>query len=157
MSVLAEIISQEGRTVLATFSRSVRLLLAMKRARNFLFCLLFGLVASVHGEDAGSIAISVLTMNNPFFKEIVDNITSAAKAHNYSVIATSADFDVAKQQNQIKDFIVKKVSAIVLCPADSKAIGPAIREANAAGIPVFTADIASLDPEAKGGLSCRHE
>src|SRR5207248_5130843 len=90
-----------------------------------------------------------LTMNNPFFKEITDSMSAAAAKHNYKVLATSADFDVAKQQNQVKDFIVKKVSAIVLCPADSKAIGPAIREANSAGIPVFTADIACLDPQAK--------
>src|SRR5262249_41277006 len=40
-------------------------------------------------------------------------------------------------------------SAIVLCPCDSRAIGPAIEEANAAGIPVFTADIACLAPGVK--------
>jgi ribose transport system substrate-binding protein len=44
---------------------------------------------------------------------------------------------------------VRKVAAIVLTPCDSKAIGPAIQEANAAGIPVFTADIACLAPGAK--------
>ena len=49
----------------------------------------------------------------------------------------------------MKDFIVQRVSAIVLCPCDSKAIGPVIQEANAAGIPVFTADIACLAPDAK--------
>jgi ribose transport system substrate-binding protein len=37
----------------------------------------------------------------------------------------------------------------VLCPCDSKAIGTSIVEANKAGIPVFTADIAALAPEAK--------
>ena len=120
----------------------------MKRTCHLLVLFLLG-IASLRAENSGSIGVSVLTLNNPFFKVIADNIETAAKAHNYSVLATSADFDVAKQQNQIKDFIVKKVSAIVLCPADSKAIGPAIREANAAGIPVFTADIASLDPQAK--------
>jgi ribose transport system substrate-binding protein len=65
------------------------------------------------------------------------------------VIISSGDFDVAKQQNQVKDFIVKRVAAIVLCPCDSKAIGPAIQEANQAGIPVFTADIACLAPGVK--------
>src|SRR5207302_6635623 len=47
------------------------------------------------------------------------------------------------------DFIVKKVAGIVLTPCDSKAIGPAIKEANDAGIPVFTADIACLAPGVK--------
>jgi ribose transport system substrate-binding protein len=100
-------------------------------------------------KSAGTIGVSVLTMNNPFFKEITDSMTAEAAKHGYTVVAVSGDYDVARQQNQVKDFIVKKVSVIVLCPCDSKAIGPAIREANQAGIPVFTADIASLDPTAK--------
>jgi ribose transport system substrate-binding protein len=96
-----------------------------------------------------TIGVSVLTMNNPFFKEIADSMQAEAVKHGFEVVAVSGDFDVARQQNQIKDFIVKKVSAIVLCPCDSKAIGPAIQEANAAGIPVFTADIACIAPGAK--------
>jgi ABC-type sugar transport system substrate-binding protein len=38
---------------------------------------------------------------------------------------------------------VQKVDAIIVCPADSKGIGPAIERANEAMIPVFTADIAA--------------
>lgn len=97
----------------------------------------------------GVIALSVLTMTNPFFKEIADSMAAEARQHGYEVLAVSGEFDVARQQNQVKDFIVKKVAAIVLTPCDSKAIGPAIQEANAAGIPVFTADIACLAPGAK--------
>ena len=41
----------------------------------------------------------------------------------------------------IDDFITKGVSAIVLNPCDSNSIGPAIKKANDAGIPVFTNDI----------------
>ncbi|MDA7645358.1 substrate-binding domain-containing protein [bacterium] len=97
----------------------------------------------------GTIAISVLTTSNPYFNVIIDSFTEEAKKHGYDVLATSGEFDVAKQQNQVKDFIVKQVTAIVLCPCDSKSIGPAIQEANAAGIPVFTADIACLAPDAE--------
>ncbi|MDP6503608.1 MAG: substrate-binding domain-containing protein, partial [Planctomycetota bacterium] len=97
----------------------------------------------------GTIGLSVLTLTNPFFKVIADNMQAEGAKHGYEVLVNSGEFDVAKQQNQIKDFIVKKVSAIVLCPCDSKAIGPAIQEANAAGIPVFTADIACLAPDAE--------
>jgi ribose transport system substrate-binding protein len=97
----------------------------------------------------GTIGVSVLTLTNPFFKVIGDTITEEARKHGYDVIVTSGEFDVARQQNQVKDFIVKKVAAIVLCPCDSRSIGPAIREAGSAGIPVFTADIACLDPGAK--------
>ena len=104
---------------------------------------------SASSGTQGTIAVSVLTLTNPFFKVIADSITEEAKKHGYDVLITSGEVDVSKQQNQVKDFIVKQVSAIVLCPCDSKAIGPAIEEANQAGIPVFTADIACLAPGAK--------
>jgi ribose transport system substrate-binding protein len=100
-------------------------------------------------KSKGVIGLSVLTLTNPFFKEIGDTLTDEAARHGYEVLVVSGEFDAARQQNQVKDFLVKKVSAIVLCPCDSKAIGPAIQEANAAGIPVFTADIACLAPGAK--------
>ncbi len=101
------------------------------------------------GRPGGVIGISVLTMTNPFFKEIADAVTDEARNDSYEVIVTSAEFDPARQRLQVKDFVVRKVSAIILTPADSKAVGTAIKEANAAGIPVFTADIASLVDDAK--------
>jgi ribose transport system substrate-binding protein len=36
---------------------------------------------------------------------------------------------------------VQRVNAIIVCPVDSRGIGPAIARATAAGVPVFTADI----------------
>jgi ribose transport system substrate-binding protein len=100
-------------------------------------------------QSKGVIALSVLTLANPFFKEISDTMTEEGAKHGYEVLTVSGEFDAARQQNQVKDFIVRKVAAIVLTPCDSKAIGPAIQEATAAGIPVFTADIACLAPGAK--------
>ena len=97
----------------------------------------------------GTVGISVLTMTNPFFKEIADVFTDEMAKNGYDVITVSGDEDVAKQQKQVNDFLVRKVSAIVLCPCDSKAIGSVIKEANQKGVPVFTADIACLDPDAK--------
>ena len=96
-----------------------------------------------------TIGLSVLTMTNPFFKEIADSIVAEGRKAGYDVDIQSGELDVARQQNQVKDFIVKGVAAIVLTPCDSKAIGPVIVEANRAGIPVFTADIACLAPEAR--------
>jgi ribose transport system substrate-binding protein len=97
----------------------------------------------------GTIGVSLLTLDNPFFKVIGDNITAEGKKHGYETIVVSGQKDVARQGNQVKDFIVKKVAAIVLSPCDSKAIGPVIREANAAGIPVLTVDIPYRGGDAK--------
>lgn len=100
-------------------------------------------------KSRGVIGLSVLTLTNPFFKEIGDTMKAEAAKHGYEVLVVSGEFDVARQQNQVKDFIVRKAAAIVLTPCDSKAIGASIKEANAAGIPVFTADIACLAPDAQ--------
>ena len=104
---------------------------------------------ATEAKSRGMIGVSLLTLDNPFFKVIGDNITSEGSKHGYETIVVSADKDVAKQGNQIKDFIVKKVSAIVLSPCDSKSIIPVIQEANAAGIPVFTVDIPCNEPGVK--------
>jgi ribose transport system substrate-binding protein len=117
--------------------------------------LLLALAAGCGGQgqekthDRGTIGVSVLTLNNPFFKVIGDTITKDAGEHGYKVIVVSGDNMAEKQHDQVKDFIVKGVAAIVLCPCDSRAVGPAIEEANKADIPVFTADIGCVAPKAR--------
>lgn len=105
--------------------------------------------APAGGAARGVIGVSLLTLDNPFFKIIGDNITAEGRRRGYETVVVSADKDIAKQGNQVKDFIVKKVSAIVLSPCDAKSIVPIIQEANAAGIPVFTVDIPCSEPGVK--------
>ncbi|MFK7844062.1 MAG: substrate-binding domain-containing protein [Rhodothermales bacterium] len=95
-------------------------------------------------DTQGTIGVSLLTMTHPFFQNLAIGLEDGGKEHNMTVTVNSAEFDVARQRNQISDYIVQGVSAIVMSPADSKAIGTAIQEANEAGIPVFTVDIAAL-------------
>jgi ribose transport system substrate-binding protein len=89
----------------------------------------------------GTIGFSALTLTNPFFKTIAETMRAEAAKHGYELIVVSGERDVKKQADQIKEFIVKGVDAIVLNPCDSQSIGPAIVAANEAGIPVFTNDI----------------
>ncbi len=99
--------------------------------------------------DQPTIGISMLTLDNPFFKVIGDTISAEGQKHGFASILVSGDKDVAKQSNQINDFVVKKVAAIVLSPCDSKSIVPVIQQANRAGIPVFTVDIPCNEPGVK--------
>ena len=105
--------------------------------------------ATPGSRSKGTIGVSLLTLENPFFKVIGDHVAAEGKRRGYDVIVVSGDKDVAKQSNQVKDFIVKQVSAIVLSPCDSKSIVPVIQEANAAGIPIFTVDIPCNEPGVK--------
>jgi len=104
---------------------------------------------NVTGEPKGTIGISVQNLTNPFFKLIADKVEEEAAKHGYETLKRDAQQKVANQNTQVKEFIVKGVAAIILCPADTKAIGPIIKEANEKGIPVFTIDTVCEDPEAK--------
>lgn len=90
------------------------------------------------------IGVSLLTMSHSFFQELSKAIKAEAEQQGFDLIMVAGEFDPARQQNQINDFIVKRVAAILLCPTDSRAIGTSVKKANEAGIPVFTADIAVL-------------
>jgi len=103
------------------------------------------------GGASKRIGVTLLTREHEFYRDLEAGLREAAQKAGYGLIVTSGDFDLAKQQSQIDNFIVQRVDAIVVCPADSKGIGPAIEQANQAGIPVFTADIA-----AQGGRVVSH-
>ncbi len=105
--------------------------------------------SSVAQRKKAVIGVSLLTMTNPFFRELGDAMKDEAAKHQMEVVLTAGEFDPAKQHHQVSDFITRRVDAIVLSPCDSKSIGTAIAEANKAGIPVFTVDIAALASGAK--------
>lgn len=91
-----------------------------------------------------TIGVSLLTRTHPFYQDLEAGLKEAADAAGYELLVTAGEFDVAKQKDQIQDYIVRKVDAIIVSPCDSKSIGTAVKAANDAGIPVFTADIACL-------------
>jgi ribose transport system substrate-binding protein len=115
------------------------------------FAILFGLGSSpgADSKPRATIGVSLLTLTNPFFRDLGEAMKQEAARHGMEVILVAGEFDAAKQRNQVADFIVRRVDAIVLSPCDSKSVATAIREANQAGIPVFTADIAAIAPGAK--------
>jgi ribose transport system substrate-binding protein len=100
--------------------------------------------ASGGGKAASkTIGVSIQNQEAQFYQDMGAGMKSEAAKYGYSVNIVDANRDNATQQSQVEDFISQKVDAIVLTPYDSQAIGSAIAEANRAGIPVFTADIAS--------------
>ncbi len=119
-----------------------------------------GLAACAHGTSQSSaspaasapagrktIGVSIQNREAQFYQDMESGMRSEAAKRGYALIVVDASRDNAKQQSQVEDFISKRVDAIVLTPYDSQAIGSAIEEANAANIPVFTADIASTSSQ----------
>jgi ribose transport system substrate-binding protein len=95
------------------------------------------------GGAAKTIGVSIQDREAQFYQDMESGMNAQAAKYGYTVNVVDANRDNARQQSQVEDFINEKVDAIVLTPYDSQAIGSAIAEANKAGIPVFTADIAS--------------
>jgi ribose transport system substrate-binding protein len=91
-----------------------------------------------------TIGVSLLTRTHPFYQDLEQGLRDAAAEHGYTLLVQAGEFDVARQKDQLAEFLVRKVDAIIVCPCDSRSIGTSIAAANAAGVPVFTADIAVL-------------
>ena len=101
------------------------------------------------GASNGTIGFSVLTLKNPFFKIIADTLTAEAEKQGFSVLVNDANLDVDTQAKHLDNYLSQKVTAIVLNPADRIAIGPAIKKATDAGIPVFTCDLQCVSDDAE--------
>ncbi len=87
-------------------------------------------------------AIILKNLVNPYFVAMGDGAKAAAAELNIelSVLAPEQPDSVEEQSNMVENLIQAKADAIVLVPADSKAIVPAVEKAKAAGIPVIAAD-----------------
>jgi len=101
---------------------------------------------SDRAQGGQRIGVTLLTAQHQFYQELRRGLESEASRHDYELLITTAEFDPARQANQIDEFIVQRVDAMVICPCDSRSVGASIAAANEAGIPVFTADIASTSP-----------
>ncbi len=95
-------------------------------------------------KQGKTIGVSLLTLQHQFYQELRAGLESATVEYGYRPVIVSAEFDPSRQANQIDEFIVQKMDAIVVSPCDSKSVGASIAAANQAKIPVFTADIANL-------------
>jgi len=120
----------------------------MKIARLITLVILAVSMASCGKQASRStktIGVSLLTRAHMFYRDLEEGLQQEALKNNYTLIVTAADFDLGRQISQIEDFVARKVDAIVVCPVDSRGVGPGIKHANAEKIPVFTADIAAQE------------
>ncbi|MFK0166930.1 ABC transporter substrate-binding protein [Rhizobium sp. NPDC090279] len=104
--------------------------------------LALGAAAPAAAKEVKSVGISVGSLGNPGFVIISNTATRLIKKANPNAQVTTVgyDYDLGKQVNQIDNFIAAGVDFILLNPGDPKAISPAIKKAQAAGIPVVAFD-----------------
>jgi ribose transport system substrate-binding protein len=107
--------------------------------------------APASSADLKSIGVTVGSLGNPFFVQVVKGAEARAKqigGGNVTVTAVSADYDLNKQSTQIDNFIASGVDLVLVNAADPVAIEPAMVRLKAAGIVAVAVDV-----EAKGAAA----
>jgi ribose transport system substrate-binding protein len=106
--------------------------------------------AGASAKELKSVGVTVGTLGNPFFVAVGKGVTDAVREinPNAKVTVASADYDLNKQFTQIDNFIAAGVDLILVNAADPRAILPAVKRAQAAGITVIGVDVAAAGADA---------
>ena len=100
--------------------------------------------ATAPAGDKPRVALVMKSLANEFFKTMQDGAEAhhAANADRYELLSTGIknETDVDQQIALIEQMAAQRVDAIVVAPADSKALVPACRKAVDAGIVVVNID-----------------
>lgn len=101
-----------------------------------------GTGSGASGGGSGTVTIGYAgpTLNNAFFVGLSKGVKDGAKKLGYKLIETNANGDASQQFNDAVNLLSQGVSALILTPIDSKAITPAVQQANKQKVPVFTLD-----------------
>jgi ribose transport system substrate-binding protein len=74
----------------------------------------------------------------PYIAKVTAALEAAAKGMaDIEVITTSADGDIAKQSGDIASLVNRKVNVLLVTSLDGNAVVPALKQAQAAGIPIL--------------------
>ncbi|MBC5825182.1 MAG: substrate-binding domain-containing protein [Candidatus Eremiobacteraeota bacterium] len=135
-------------------SKGLRVIIGLSVASALLCgCSKQSVRAPAAGGSGKMIGVSLLDLEAQFYQAMEASMKTEAAKFGYGISVVDANRDQARQTSQVDDFLSRHVAAVVLSPADSKAVGSAIVEANNSDVPVFTADIAST---AAKGLVASH-
>lgn len=123
-------------------------------------------LGAAEAKELKKIGISLGSMGNPFFVALAKGAEVKAKEINpkVEVQAMGFEYDLGKQVTQIDNFIASGVDLIMLNAADKKALAPAVKKAQAAGIVVVAVDVGSdgvdatvqTDNVQAGAIACQY-
>jgi ribose transport system substrate-binding protein len=123
-------------------------------------------IGTASAKELKSVGVTLGSLGNPFFvsmtKGVEAKLQEIGKDINVSVV--SSDYDLNKQFSQMDSFTAAGVDLILLNAADPKAIAPAVKRAQEAGIVVVAIDVAAAgadvtvqtDNVKAGQLGCQY-
>lgn len=102
-------------------------------------------------DDVIRIGLSMNTLNNPFFVDVVEGAKKAAEERGVELIVTDAQNQPSKQLEDVENMLQKKLDLVILDPSDSDAIIAVVESANEMNVPVLT-----IDRKSNGGDVIAH-
>lgn len=124
-----------------------------ERSKKTLYIIIGLIIAMLLGTVYGSYLIpskthlvfgaTYMTMNNPFYEVINNELKKEIEKKGDELIVRNPELDIDKQNEQIEEFVAKKVDGIFVNPIDSSKL-TSLQSAREAGIPIIAID-ASID------------
>ncbi|WP_372724933.1 sugar ABC transporter substrate-binding protein [Novipirellula sp.] len=100
--------------------------------------------ASGTDNDKPRVALIMKSLANEFFSTMADGATAhqAENSDDYDLVVNGIkdERDLSRQVSLVEEMVASGVDAIVIAPADSKALVPALRRASQAGVVVINID-----------------
>lgn len=90
--------------------------------------------------DKPTFALIQINQQALFFTQMNEGAQKAADAAGVNLVIFNANNDPAAQNNAIENFIQQKVNGFIVVAIDTNGIMPAVKAADAAGIPVVAVD-----------------
>lgn len=123
------------------------------RKAIFAGALAFSLMAAggAVAQDKPVVGLVMKSLANDFFKNMLEGAEADnAEKGTYELraVGMQSETDIETQINAVENFITQGVDAIVIAPADSRALVPPLKRAVDAGIVVINIDV-ELDAQAK--------
>src|SRR5215204_5677674 len=106
------------------------------------------------GEEQVTVGLITKTESNPFFVKMKEGAQEQAKKDNVKLLTASgkSDTDNASQVTALENMTTQGAKTILLVPADSKAVVPAIKKARDAGVTVIALDTPTEPQDAADAL-----
>lgn len=106
---------------------------------------------AAQAQDKPKVALVMKSLANEFFRTMEDGAKAHQKAHasEYTLLSNGIknETDTAAQIKMVEQMVAQKVDALVIAPADSKALVPVLKTAVDKGVRVVNIDN-RLDPAA---------
>ncbi|MDD7569566.1 MAG: ribose ABC transporter substrate-binding protein RbsB [[Actinobacillus] rossii] len=112
----------------------------MKKLTTIASALALSFTLSSAALAKDTIALTVSTLDNPFFVSLKDGAQKKADELGYKLVVLDSQNDPAKELSNVEDLTVRGAKVLLINPTDSAAVDNAVAIANRNKIPVITLD-----------------